>query len=205
MALSVGLVYCLREPQISLFSNFFIKNRSHGTIHTFKNYFITVFSIFNFQFSVSAIINLIQTDPKCVTMQPWVSNSLFLPSFTVIIHISLIFIADTAHVNMWCHFSADFVRNFTALFIFWSQQSKTKLWTVHYSLIIFEHVGCHPRARVSPPFPSVSHRTVYFFFFFFYMGTGQSIWSNNCIMLQCTTNIQWFSFISLCSAINFCV
>ena len=27
-----------------------IKNGSHGTIYTFKNYFATVFSIFNFQF-----------------------------------------------------------------------------------------------------------------------------------------------------------
>ena len=25
-----------------------IKNRSHITIHTFKNYFITIFSVFNF-------------------------------------------------------------------------------------------------------------------------------------------------------------
>ena len=37
------------NPQISLFINFFIKNGSHSTIHTFKNYFVTVF--FNFQFS----------------------------------------------------------------------------------------------------------------------------------------------------------
>ena len=37
------------DPHISLFSNFFIKNGSYGTIHTFKNYFTTVF--FNFQFS----------------------------------------------------------------------------------------------------------------------------------------------------------
>ena len=36
--------------QISLFSNFFIKNWSYGTIHTFKNYFVTVFSVFSFQF-----------------------------------------------------------------------------------------------------------------------------------------------------------
>ena len=35
------------DPQISLFSNFVIKNGSHGTIHTFKNYFTTVF--FSFQ------------------------------------------------------------------------------------------------------------------------------------------------------------
>ena len=27
-----------------------IKNWSHDTIHTFKNYFATVFSVFNFQF-----------------------------------------------------------------------------------------------------------------------------------------------------------
>ena len=33
------------DSQISLFSNFFIKNGSHGTIHTFKNYFATVFSV----------------------------------------------------------------------------------------------------------------------------------------------------------------
>ena len=48
------------DPQISLFSNFFIKNGSHGTIYTFKNYFTTVFFSFQFQFSV---FNCIQTDP----------------------------------------------------------------------------------------------------------------------------------------------
>ena len=31
------------------FSKFFFKTRSHGTIHTFKNYFATVFSVFSFQ------------------------------------------------------------------------------------------------------------------------------------------------------------
>ena len=39
------------NPQIPLFSNFFIKNGSHGTIHTFKNYFVTVFSVLVFSFS----------------------------------------------------------------------------------------------------------------------------------------------------------
>ena len=38
------------DPQISFFINFFIKNGSHITIHTFKNYFATVFSVFSFQF-----------------------------------------------------------------------------------------------------------------------------------------------------------
>ena len=38
-------------PQIILFSNFFIKNGSHNTIYTFKNYFATVFSVSVFSFS----------------------------------------------------------------------------------------------------------------------------------------------------------
>ena len=37
--------------QISLSSNFFIKNESHNIIHTFKNYFITIFFSFLYQFS----------------------------------------------------------------------------------------------------------------------------------------------------------
>ena len=45
---------CIRalftNPQISFFINFFIKNGSHGTIYTFKNYFTTVISAINFQF-----------------------------------------------------------------------------------------------------------------------------------------------------------
>ena len=48
--LLVGPVHYLRDPQTSLFSNFFIKNGSHSTIYTFKNYFVTVFSVFSFQF-----------------------------------------------------------------------------------------------------------------------------------------------------------
>ena len=48
------------DLQISLFSNFFITNGSHGTIYTFKNYFATVFFSFQFQFSV---FSCILTDP----------------------------------------------------------------------------------------------------------------------------------------------
>ena len=44
---SVGPVYYLRDPKTSLFNNFFIKNGSHSTTYTFKNYFVTIFSIFN--------------------------------------------------------------------------------------------------------------------------------------------------------------
>ena len=39
------------NPQIPLFSNFFIKNGSHGIIYIFKNYFATMFSVSVFSFS----------------------------------------------------------------------------------------------------------------------------------------------------------
>ena len=48
-----------RDPQTSLFSNFIIKSGSHSTIHTFKNYFTTVF--FNFQFSTVSKLTFTQT------------------------------------------------------------------------------------------------------------------------------------------------
>ena len=47
-AFSVGLVHCLWELQTSSFNKTLIENESRGTIHTFKNYFATVFSVFNF-------------------------------------------------------------------------------------------------------------------------------------------------------------
>ena len=39
------------DPQTSFFNNFFIKNGSHDTIHIFKNYFATVYSVSVFSFS----------------------------------------------------------------------------------------------------------------------------------------------------------
>ena len=53
---------CIRalfmDPQILLFINFFIKNESHGTIHIFKNYFATVFFIFQFSAVSKRILSL---------------------------------------------------------------------------------------------------------------------------------------------------
>ena len=43
------------DLQIPLFSNFFIKNGSHDTIHIFKNYFATVFSVSIFSFNKNKI------------------------------------------------------------------------------------------------------------------------------------------------------
>ena len=43
----MGPVHYSRDPRTSLFSNFFIKNGFHDTIHIFKNYFATVFSVFS--------------------------------------------------------------------------------------------------------------------------------------------------------------
>ena len=44
-------MHCSWVPQIPLFSHFFIKNGSYGTIHTFKNDFATMFSVLVFSFS----------------------------------------------------------------------------------------------------------------------------------------------------------
>ena len=53
----VGLMHCSWEPQTFFLTKTFIKNWSHDTIHTFKNYFTTVFLVFS-------KINGIQTNPK---------------------------------------------------------------------------------------------------------------------------------------------
>ena len=52
------------DPQILLFSNFFIKNGSYDTIYPFKNYFTTVFSVFSFN-----KISYVQTDYKLFSEQ----------------------------------------------------------------------------------------------------------------------------------------
>ena len=46
-AFLVDLVHCLRDPQVLFFSKKNFKTGFHDTIHTFKNYFVTVFSIFS--------------------------------------------------------------------------------------------------------------------------------------------------------------
>ena len=52
----IHVYVCVSTFSLSFFFlatvDFFIKNISHDTIHIFKNYFITVFSVFNFQFPV---------------------------------------------------------------------------------------------------------------------------------------------------------
>ena len=50
-------MHCSRDLQTSFFTKTFIKSGSHSTIHTFKNYFTIVFSVFS-------KISIIQTDPK---------------------------------------------------------------------------------------------------------------------------------------------
>ena len=55
MHCSVGPVHCSQDPQVLYSEKKKKKNVSH-TIHTFKNYFATVFSVFS-------KINGIQTDP----------------------------------------------------------------------------------------------------------------------------------------------
>ena len=69
-------------PQIILFSNFFIKNGSHNTIYTFKNYFTTVFSVSVFSFSKNKlnpntpyIIALIKMECQRIVLQLKFNNT----------------------------------------------------------------------------------------------------------------------------------
>ena len=59
-------------PQITLFDNFFIKNGSHNTIYTFKNYFATVFTVL-------AKISSIQTHPMSPNISVLLSSSMYTP------------------------------------------------------------------------------------------------------------------------------
>ena len=114
-----GSVHCSRDPQTSLFSNFFIKNGFHDIIHTFKNYFVTVFLVF------SKII-CIQTDPLSLYFPPS-SCFLFLLLFffffffsfsflhlhlllLILIHLIFLFLFEFDY-GQWfwvCNFGSDF-------------------------------------------------------------------------------------------------
>ena len=72
----VGSVHCLWDPQISLFSNFFIKNEFYDIIYTFKNYFATVFSDSIFSFNNNKF------NPNGSSM--FVRQKLFLPTYFII-------------------------------------------------------------------------------------------------------------------------
>ena len=77
------------NPQIPFFINFFIKNESHGTIHTFKNYFTTVFLVFSF-----SKISFIQTDhlsKKWVDIFPPISNIIKINGYSKDIGLKNIF------------------------------------------------------------------------------------------------------------------
>ena len=54
--------------------NFFIKNGSHGTIHTFKNYFATVFSVFSFS-NNKFNLNRPKNEEYCWDMKEFVTRT----------------------------------------------------------------------------------------------------------------------------------
>ena len=71
----VGPVHYSRDPQTTFFIKNNFKTRFHSIIHTFKNYFTTVFSIFSFQFSA---ISGIQTHPYMSIIHACMSSIFFL-------------------------------------------------------------------------------------------------------------------------------
>ena len=108
----VDPVNSARDPQTSLFSNFFFKNGSHDTIHTFKNYFATVFSVFSF-----SKISSFQTDPLFI-LQPTPPNLIFIFNiFNIYIYIYIysfwfLFLV----IQVWVVFILPF---YVLKFLFW--------------------------------------------------------------------------------------
>ena len=84
-------------PQIPLFSHFFIKNGSHDTIHTFKNYFATMFSVSIFSFSKNKL------NPN-----------------GSIVDFLLDYLCPWSHLNVWRDFSSVFycVTKFSYVIVF---------------------------------------------------------------------------------------
>ena len=84
-------------PQIPLFSHFFIKNGSHDTIHTFKNYFATMFSVSIFSFSKNKL------NPN-----------------GSIVYFLLDYLCPWSHLNVWRDFSSVFycVTKFSYVIVF---------------------------------------------------------------------------------------
>ena len=90
----MGPVNSARDLQTSFFSNFFIKNGSYGIIHTFKNYFATVFSIFSFS-KISSIQMDLKRDGFCIH-----PNSLLL----ALVSTYFVYIVDATYIEgkEWC-------------------------------------------------------------------------------------------------------
>ena len=61
--LSSGSMHYLWDPKTSFLNKTFIKNGFHDTIHTFKNYFVTVFSVFR---KISSIQTNVQLSNDCL-------------------------------------------------------------------------------------------------------------------------------------------
>ena len=77
-----------------------IKNESHDTIYTFKNYFAIVFSVFN-------NISCIQTNPKCAFGSSLKNQLILLFSIFLLLFINPTALFDTIH-RLHCIISANF-------------------------------------------------------------------------------------------------
>ena len=102
-ALFSGSVYCSWDLQTSFFNNFFIKDESHRTIHTFKNYFSTIFSVFS-------KINCIQTDPKRVFGLEWKMKIISLFNLFLLLFIGLTALFGTIYESHYT-ISTNFIYN----------------------------------------------------------------------------------------------
>ena len=76
----VGPVHCSQDPLASFFQQNFIKNGSHDTIYTFKNYSAIIFSIFS---KITRIFA--KNDLKIVVLH---NNDFFFPEKDYIIRMN---------------------------------------------------------------------------------------------------------------------
>ena len=81
------------DLQISLLNNFFIKNGSHSTIHTFKNYFAIVFFNFQFQLLVFSCIQMDHIYVKCSWYGVNLASTFFFGYFLLLMSSLVIYVS----------------------------------------------------------------------------------------------------------------
>ena len=94
------IVYAIHKTHNHFIQEKNIKNESHDTIYTFKNYFAIVFSVFN-------KISYIQTNPKCAFGSSLKNQLILLFSIFLLLFINPTALFDTIH-RLHCIISANF-------------------------------------------------------------------------------------------------
>ena len=100
-------VHCVlfMDPQISLFSNFCIKNGSHDTIYTFKNYFAIVISAISFQFQQN----------KSYPNRPIKANTYFYNTLFYLIKMRFVYSSRIWFLLFWPYYNLSLKASFISM------------------------------------------------------------------------------------------